>query len=463
MKTKQQISILSVLMVIVLVALTLGGLQLFGKGNVKPSEWFKSSDTQTEQSKDKNEDSTKDEDKEEDSSKNEDKDSSEDTNEDVNGSEDEGKTAETPEVSGELGVEDAVSVSSYSVMPLAAPSNATSDFSFNEKVGVQIDGEQYQYNQHSYDLYIVGKVSYIGVSGMTRTYYVDFTVDISSIKDLFENFGIVQTISASSGVRLMSESCILEGNSLVVEFSFSCDSKSYLDKIGVVRFIYVSFDTITFELPEAPEKEGYHFVGWYYDAEFQRPYDGAPIYADTTLYPKYEINTYTVTFSVGYGKAVEPITVEWNSTIETLPTTTRVGYDFVEWMTVDGKTFDKNTPIKSDLTLYAKFKIKTFKVTFFNSDGSVYKEVYVNYGTRLSVVAASEGISYKSFYALDGKKLARTTIIAEDVEITVEDMATDEKIGTFMSEHIWVFWTMIAVMGFLTLLSGAFIVVFARK
>ena len=37
---KKQVGFLSFLMVLVIAALTLGGLQLFGKGKVKPSAWF---------------------------------------------------------------------------------------------------------------------------------------------------------------------------------------------------------------------------------------------------------------------------------------------------------------------------------------------------------------------------------------------------------------------------------------
>ena len=46
---KKQMAVISVLMVLIIAALTLGGLQLFGKGKVKPSEWFKSNVAQAEQ------------------------------------------------------------------------------------------------------------------------------------------------------------------------------------------------------------------------------------------------------------------------------------------------------------------------------------------------------------------------------------------------------------------------------
>lgn len=47
MKLKHQVAFLSVLMVLVLAALTLGGLQLFGHGKVQPSEWFKQAETES--------------------------------------------------------------------------------------------------------------------------------------------------------------------------------------------------------------------------------------------------------------------------------------------------------------------------------------------------------------------------------------------------------------------------------
>lgn len=52
MSTKTRVSILSVLMALVLIAMALGGMQLFGNGRVKPSEWLKKAETKTGQTDD---------------------------------------------------------------------------------------------------------------------------------------------------------------------------------------------------------------------------------------------------------------------------------------------------------------------------------------------------------------------------------------------------------------------------
>ena len=136
-------------------------------------------------------------------------------------------------------------------------------------------------------------------------------------------------------------------------------------------------------LPPDPVKEGYHFVGWYYDVSFTRPYDNAPIYADTQLYAKFEINTYTVVYDVDGGVNVDSVSVNWN-TVAPIPETTRVGYDFLGWYLSNGTKYE-NQPIKENTTLTARWQIKTFTVTFF-VDGEKYCEKTVNYGEHFGKI-----------------------------------------------------------------------------
>lgn len=129
-------------------------------------------------------------------------------------------------------------------------------------------------------------------------------------------------------------------------------------------------------LPPDPVKEGYTFVGWYYDEDFTQPYiEGTPIYEDTQLYAKFEINKYTVTFNLNGGELVSGDliqTVEYgNSAVA--PVVTREGYNFVGW----DKQFDN---ITGDITITAQWEIKTYTVTFY-VDGVLYDTIVVEHGT----------------------------------------------------------------------------------
>lgn len=230
---------------------------------------------------------------------------------------------------------------------------------------------------------------------------------------------------------------------------FAIYSSTYPDYI---TFTY-NFEPIPVQLPDAPVKEGHHFVGWYYDEELTRPYNGEPIYADTTLYPKFEINTYTVTYDSNNGTAVNPATVNWNSAAPT-PTPTRTGYNFVGWYTLAGMKYNGEA-ITSNVTLVARWEIKVFTVTFMTENNEVYATLQVEYGTRLvKAMEAANMLSY-SVSTLQGVPVSKQSIITENAEVLVTELTDMEKVGNYIGTHEWIFW---AVVGLLCALSVTSIV-----
>lgn len=93
---------------------------------------------------------------------------------------------------------------------------------------------------------------------------------------------------------------------------------------------------------------------------------------------KYEVipDTYTLTFNPGNG-TVDPKSkiVTYGKPYGELPTPSRKGYDFDGWMTElgAGEEIDSETKMTklADHTLYARWKAKTFTVTFNPNSGSV--------------------------------------------------------------------------------------------
>lgn len=195
--------------------------------------------------------------------------------------------------------------------------------------------------------------------------------------------------------------------------------------------ITVTLDFVkdTVPLPETPTKEGYHFVGWYYDAAYTRPYDNAPIYADTNLYAKFEINTYTITFNTDGGNAVQTMTVNWNST-PTLPTPVKEGHSFLGWYLPDGTKYE-GSAVKSNLELTAHWEVQTFTVTFY-VDGEVYAVLTVEYGTSFAeLVAMANAMSLRITTLGAVGNEASTAKVAGD--ITAESLkltGTDKVINT---------------------------------
>jgi uncharacterized repeat protein (TIGR02543 family) len=118
----------------------------------------------------------------------------------------------------------------------------------------------------------------------------------------------------------------------------------------------------TFTLPQAPEMTDQIFIGWFYDALFNEPFDALKmVTADVTLYAKYVDASHTITFVTG-GESIEPMIVAHGDTL-LLPLATKPGYTFNGWFLDLALTIPYEPhPIENDLTLYAGF-IENPKVT----------------------------------------------------------------------------------------------------
>jgi len=131
--------------------------------------------------------------------------------------------------------------------------------------------------------------------------------------------------------------------------------------------------------PIAPSKTGYTFDGWYEQSDFSETAwdfatDKMPA-KDVTLYAKWTVNSYTVTFDSKGGDAVPSATVTYGNTVakpsdpenpsldDTIKNVTDANdapvhdFTFKNWYTDEALTtpFDFDTPITADITLYAKW------------------------------------------------------------------------------------------------------------
>ncbi len=115
--------------------------------------------------------------------------------------------------------------------------------------------------------------------------------------------------------------------------------------------------------PTAPTRTGYAFAGWYSDLGLTAAFSfTTAITTDLTLYAKWTINSYTVSFDSNSGTAVGSQIVAYGSTATAPTAPTRTGYTFAGWYSDSGLTsaFSFSTAITTDLTLYAKWTINSY-------------------------------------------------------------------------------------------------------
>ncbi len=130
----------------------------------------------------------------------------------------------------------------------------------------------------------------------------------------------------------------------------------------------VNYDSLVSE-PSAPARTGYTFAGWYREAGCVTAwvFAGDRVTGDTTLYAKWTVNQYTVTY-VGNGNsggsvpAGNPFTYYYGDTVTVYANTgslVKTGYTFTGWNTAENGTGTHYNPgdtfpmTASNMTLYA--------------------------------------------------------------------------------------------------------------
>lgn len=133
--------------------------------------------------------------------------------------------------------------------------------------------------------------------------------------------------------------------------------------------------------PATPTKDAHSFLGWYTDEACTAEFDfSTPVTSNITIYAKWKLNEFTVTFDA-YGGNVDTKskTVIYGEQYGELPVPTRTGYTFYGWFTTkengDQITSDTVVAITADQTLYAAWRLNTYKVSWsVPTNGSVVVE-----------------------------------------------------------------------------------------
>ena len=185
-------------------------------------------------------------------------------------------------------------------------------------------------------------------------------------------------------------------NTLTVKFETNCDIKCNDLKLNVGDKVPLYVDL---------ERVGYTFDGWYYgDKKWNSAKDTLQesITLDAHWLPiEYQINL-DANSEIELDNNI--LKVQYDSPYD-LPILEREGYDFLGWYQNDEKIESGIYQIPSDLSLTAKWKIKTFVVSYKYYNKNEFETQEVVYGTKLTEPLVQEriGYIYKGWYVNDLK------------------------------------------------------------
>lgn len=125
--------------------------------------------------------------------------------------------------------------------------------------------------------------------------------------------------------------------------------------------------------PEDPTRAGYTFAGWYTTPSYATKYTfGNKLTESITLYGKWEVNNYTITYNSNGGSAVSSQSFSGLQTTYEPTEPTKAGYTFAGWYTNSACTnaFSFGSNLTGDITLYAKWNANKYKITYEANGGT---------------------------------------------------------------------------------------------
>lgn len=245
------------------------------------------------------------------------------------------------------------------------------------------------YGQGLISLLLALEVSYVTVSfetdGGTLIASMEVVKDIPFVVDepfkeghTFEGWYLDQSFTTPF---MMTEDSLSQNQTLYAKYSinsyhitFVAEGLSIPDDIEFYQTLYEPSDI---------EKTGYVFEGWYLDVTYQTPYEAILITEDLTLYAKFSIQSFTVTYY--YQQEIIDTAIYPYLETPTLFSPESI-YPFLGWYLDPSYTnLYISEPITTDLDLYARFDDNLKAVTFYTYDGTTVLDIfYVPTGTSIT-------------------------------------------------------------------------------
>ena len=191
------------------------------------------------------------------------------------------------------------------------------------------------------------------------------------------------------------------------------------------------------KLPTDPTKKGYTFAGWYFDSNLtNKVSENLVIQGDITLFAKWNINQYTISFNTNGGTQVPSVKQNYNSTVQ-VQEPTREGYVFKGWY-VDEKfneEFQDKVPAEN-ITVYAKWEANVVRISFNQNGNNVVGELVEKvYSTNSENLTLPENVYTREGYTFKGWSTTPTGEVEFGDEANISSLTKESQSITFYA--VW--------------------------
>ncbi|UDK97096.1 leucine-rich repeat protein [Lysinibacillus sphaericus] len=167
---------------------------------------------------------------------------------------------------------------------------------------------------------------------------------------------------------------------------------------------FVNDQTLVVE-PPAPTKQGHTFEGWYKEAALTNKWDfmNDVVSSPITLYAKWKVVQHEVTFNTGGGSAMPSQLVDDKTVLIGPSVPTKQGYIFAGWYKEAAliNQWDlTNDVVTSATTLFAKWKVVQYEVTFNTNGGSGIPSQMVDINMKINepTIPIKQGYTFGGWY-----------------------------------------------------------------
>ena len=169
-----------------------------------------------------------------------------------------------------------------------------------------------------------------------------------------------------------------------------------------------------------PSKIGYTFKYWSLKENGEKYEFSTKITKDIALYAVYEINKYTVTY-INEGKEYHKETTEYGSVVTSIQNPTKEGYTFIGWYDINDKKVNHPITVTKNMTLYSKYEINSYKVSYYNEGVKYIEDQKINYGENAlkpNTDPSKIGYTFKYWSIKEnGEEYEFSTKITEDITL----------------------------------------------